>query len=211
MAISHSLALTMTKQFFSRILVPWLSSILGTLVKSSSSVKDLGMVVDNSLSGIPHFDRRCEHASSVCRISCGSKHGAVKASIHWKAHTNGTWTSKIKQISITAIYNRPSNQCINHIIPFKSSHGYLQIESRVRFPTRADLIGISGVVEDSTTKDVSLLETQVEIRSATPVVVATSVVDIAVSRSVATVVGLAKGTIWLVLARIVPSNPSKVS
>ena len=77
------------------------------------------------------------------------------------------------------------------------------VESRVRFgfQNRADLlIGISVVVEDSTTKDVSLPETQVEICSATPVVVATSVVDLTISRSRATVVGLEKAGIWLVLA-----------
>ena len=52
------------------------------------------------------------------------------------------------------------------------------------FLTRADLLsGTSGVVEDSTTKDGPLLETHVEVCSATPVVVVPSVVDLAVTRS----------------------------
>ena len=64
------------------------------------------------------------------------------------------------------------------------------------FLTRADLLsGTSGVVEDSTTKDGPLLETHVEVCSATPVVVVPSVVDLAVTRSGAAVVGLAKGAI----------------
>ena len=80
------------------------------------------------------------------------------------------------------------------------------------FLTPAELlIEKSGVVEDSTTKDVSLLETHVEVCSATPVVVATSVVDLAITRSWATVGGLAKGAIWLVLERIVLLELSEFS
>ena len=80
------------------------------------------------------------------------------------------------------------------------------------FLTRADLlIGTSGVVEDFTTSDVSLLETYVEICSTTPVVVVPSVVNLAVTRSGATVVGLAKGAISPVLARTVLSDPSDFS
>ena len=61
------------------------------------------------------------------------------------------------------------------------------------FLIRADLlIGTSGVVEDFTTKDESLLVTHVEVCSATPVVVVPSVVDLAVTRSGATLVGQAK-------------------
>ena len=69
------------------------------------------------------------------------------------------------------------------------------------FLTHADfLFGTSGVVEDSTTKDVSLLETHVEICSATPVIVVPSVVDLDVTKA-----------IWLVLARVVFSDLSELS
>ena len=73
------------------------------------------------------------------------------------------------------------------------------------------LIGTSGIVEDSTTKDVFLLETQVEICSATPVFVAESVVDEAVTRSGATEVGMGNDAIWLVRDRNVLSDPSEFS
>ena len=64
------------------------------------------------------------------------------------------------------------------------------------FLTRPDLLsGTSGVVEDSTTKDEPLLDTHVEVCSATPVVVVPSVVDLAVTRSGVAVVGLTKGAI----------------
>ena len=53
----------------------------------------------------------------------------------------------------------------------------------------------SKVVQDPTTKDVTLLETHVEICSASDVDVATSVVDLAVIRIGATVVGLGKGAV----------------
>ena len=66
------------------------------------------------------------------------------------------------------------------------------------FLTRRDLlVGTSGVVEDCTTRDVSLLETQVKICSATPMVVATSLVDQTVTTYGATLVGMEKETIWL--------------
>ena len=117
-------------------------------------------------------------------------------------------------MSITAIYNKGINQYTHHP-PSKSSHSYLQMKSLnlgFGFLTRADLlIGTSGVVEDFTTKDESLLVTNVEVCSGTPVVVVPSVVDLAVTRSGATVVGQAKGAIWLVLARIVLSDPSESS
>ena len=117
-------------------------------------------------------------------------------------------------MSITAIYNKSINQYTHHP-PSKSSQGYLQMKSLnlgFGFLTRADLlIRTSGVVEDFTTKDEYLLETHVEVCSATPVVVVPYVVDLAVTRSGATVVGQAKGIIWLVLARIVLSDPSESS
>ena len=80
------------------------------------------------------------------------------------------------------------------------------------FLTRADLlIGTSGVVKDVTIKDESLLVTHVEVCSATPVVVVPSVVALAVTRSGAMIVGQARGAIWLVLARIILSDPSESS
>ena len=117
-------------------------------------------------------------------------------------------------MSITAIYTKGINQYTHHP-PSKSSHSYLQMKSLnlgVGVLTRADLlIGTSGVVEDFTTKDEPLLVTHVEVCSATPVVVVPSVVDLAVTRSRATVVGQAKGAIWLVIARIVLSDPCEPS
>ena len=53
----------------------------------------------------------------------------------------------------------------------------------------------------------SLIEMHVETCTATPVVVAPSLVDPAITRLGATKVGLAKGAFWLVIARIVLSDP----
>ena len=131
-----------------------------------------------------------------------------------KAQVKRTSTSKVKHMSNTSLYNKGLNQYIHHP-PSNSSHGYLQrklLNLGFGFLTRADLlIGTSGVIEDFTTKDESLLVTHVEVCSATPVVVAPSVVDLAVTRSGATVVGQTKGAIWLVLARSVPSDTSESS
>ena len=117
-------------------------------------------------------------------------------------------------MSKTGIYNKGINQYTHHP-PSKSSHSYLQVKSLnlvFGFLTRAGLlIGTSGVVEDLTTKHESLLVTHVEVCSAIIVVVVPSVVDLAVTRSGATVVGQAKGAIWIVLARIVLSDPSESS
>ena len=117
-------------------------------------------------------------------------------------------------MSITEIYNKGINQYTHHPLS-KSSHGYLQMKSLnlgFGFLTRADLlIGTSGVVQDFATKNESLLVAHVEVCSATPVVVVPSVVDLAVTRSGAKVVGQVKGAIWLVLARIVLSDPSESS
>ena len=153
-------------------------------------------------------------------MSCFSqtKRFSIKASIHKtaniKAHIKGTSTSKIKHMSFTAIYNKGINQ-YTHQPSSESSDSYLQMKSLklgFRFLTRADfLIGTLGVVEDFTTKDECLLVPHVEVCSATSVVVLPSVVDLAVTRSGATVVGQAKGAIWLVLARIVLSDSSESS
>ena len=86
------------------------------------------------------------------------------------------------------------------------------VESWVRFPDSCRPPNRpSGVVEDITIKNKSPLVTHVEICFATPVVVVPSVVDLAVTRSRATKIGQAKGAIWLVLARIVLSDPSETS
>ena len=152
-----------------------------------------------------------------CRDSRRSKRFSIKDSIHTanvKAHIKGTSTSNIKHMSITAIYNKGIDQYTHHP-PSKSSHSYLQMKSlNLGFGvvTRAGfLIGTSGVVKDFTTKDESLLVTHVEDCSATPVVVVPCVVDLAVTRTGATVVGQAKEVIWLVLARIVLSALSESS
>ena len=135
----------------------------------------------------------------VCWISRRSNRFSIKTGIpktaNIKAHIKGTSTSKIKHMQITAIHNKGINQYTHHP-PSKSSHSYLQMKSfnlGFGFLTRADLlIGTSGVVEEFTTKDASLLRTHVEVCSATPVVVVPSIVDLAVTRSGATVVGQAK-------------------
>ena len=77
-------------------------------------------------------------------------------------------------MSIRATYNKGINH-YTHYPPSKNSHSYWQMKSwnlGFGFLTLADLlIGTSGVVEDFTTKDESLLVTHVEVCSATPVVV----------------------------------------
>ena len=72
-------------------------------------------------------------------------------------------------------------------------------------PVNRDL----GCIEISPIEVVSLLEAQFKNWSATPVVVATSVVDLVVTRSGATVVGQGKMAIWLVVAIIVLSDPAE--
>ena len=167
---------------------------------------------------IPKLSNCVQHYYNMkCRVSRRSKRFSIKASIHKtaniKAHIKGTSTSKIKHMSITAKYNKGINQYTHHP-PSKSSHSYLQIKSMKLgfcFLTPADLlIGTSVVVEDFTTNDESLLVTHVEVCSVTLVVVLPSVVDLAVTISGATVVGQAKGAVWLVLGRIVLSSESSL-